>query len=359
MHEITLLFLNNFTTLCLAVGLLIIIISNKNLGKKTTGSFILFVLIVLVLVAADTTDYYLTSFTQPYLLRYITSAVGYTLRPASLAVIIGILLRRNRSGIVLWLPVIFVAAVSFTSYFTHIMFWFSDHNYFVRGPLGYISHIISGVYMAVLVVLTIKMHRHITSGEIFNVIYIAVICVLATVLESKLNGYKFLLNGAMASSCALYYIVLTMETFKRDILTGLMNRYSFYQDAKRMRNKQLAVISIDLNGLKDINDSQGHSAGDRALQDMGKAMLVKSGKKFYSYRVGGDEFMALGKAQNAQGVNTYIDDMRAALQERGLTASFGFAFYDSGDSFDNICNQADACMYRDKNKYKHRGETRE
>lgn len=354
MISITDLLLENFTVICLAVGLGIIILTNKSLDAHTNHSFALFVLLVLILDLADITDLYLSKLPQLSPLRYVSSIIGYTVRPASLVVIIGILLRHKKMGFVLWIPIILVALVAITSPFTHIMFWFGSHNQFNRGPLGYLAHIVSGVYMALLIFLTIKMHRHFTSSEIFVVLYIAVVCVGATTLESLLSGHKFLLTGAMISSCALYYIIIYVETYKRDSLTGLINRQSFYYDIARLKNKPMAVISADLNGLKDINDNHGHSAGDKALLNMGNAMLAKSGKGFTAYRVGGDEFMALGKEQTAEAVDKYIADIRAALEEDGMTASFGVAFYSVGDNFDEVCNRADAKMYEDKKHYKHR-----
>ncbi len=287
-------------------------------------------------------------------MRHITSSLGYTLRPASLAIILGILLRHKKSGIILWIPVILVGVISFTSYFTHLSFWFGPQNQFMRGPLCYLPHFVSCLYLLVLVILTIKMHRYISSGEVFSVLYINIICVVATILESILSGYKFLLTGAMIISCALYYVVLYIETFKRDPLTGLLNRRSFYVDARKMRNKTIAIISIDLNSLKEINDSNGHRAGDEALQIMGNAMLVKSGRRFSAYRVGGDEFMALGKDQTPTSVEAFVQEMRSVLQEKHLMASFGYSICSIGDNFDEICNQADAHMYHDKKRYKHR-----
>ena len=358
MIDVARLILENFTTLCLAIGLGIIISTNQNLDKKTNRSFVAFVAIVLVLVFADITDSYLAGLTEPSVLRYITSAIGYTLRPASMVIFISILTRRKRTNVAIWIPIVILAVIAFTSYFTHIMFWFSPNNYFMRGPFGYLSHIVSAAYLLTLVIMTIKMHRHLTSGEIFTVVYIAVICVIATVAESKLAGYKFLVSGAMITSCALYYVVLYIETYRRDPLTGLMNRKSFYIDANRMRNKSIAVISIDLNGLKEINDNFGHSAGDMALQNMGNAMFVNGGEGFLAYRVGGDEFMALGKGKTAEACQAYIDEMRTALAKDDIMASFGCAIYNSGDNFDDICNLADVLMYKDKKQYNHRRSNR-
>lgn len=353
------LILQNFTILCLVVGLLILMLTNKNLDERTNRSFIIFVVLVFILDISDITDYYLAGLSKTYFLRYITSSIGYTLRPASLVIIINILLRRKKASILLWIPIAIVGLISITSCFTHWMFWFDSSNYFIRGKLGFISHIASGIYMFFLVFLTIKMHRYISSGEVFVVLYIALICVAAILLESLLRGFKFLLTGAMISSCALYYIIIYIETYRRDILTGLMNRRTFYLDSKRFRNKSIAVISLDLNGLKVINDSQGHSAGDKALQCVGDAMLCKSGRRFLAYRTGGDEFMALGKEQTPKAVEAYIGEMRSILQANGLSAAFGAAYYKpSKDNFDDICNMADAEMYSDKNKYKHRENER-
>ncbi len=352
------LLLENFTTLCLLVGLGIIATTNKNLDERTNNSFIAFIWLVVLLTAADMADSYLAKLTYPTVWRYLTSAAGYTIRPASLMLFISILLRRKRTNMLLWLPVLILGLIAFSSYFTHLMFWFDAGNDFVRGPLGFLSHILSGAYLAALVFLTLKMHRHITAGEIFTVLYVAGICVLATYLESVLSDCKFLLNGAMAVSCALYYVVLYIETYRRDPLTGLMNRRSFYLEARRRHNQSLAVISIDMNCLKEINDSQGHSHGDDALQKVANVLLDNSGRLFYPCRIGGDEFMVLGRQQNESLVNGFIETVRRALAESGLTASIGWAFYSPGDCFDDVCIKADSLMYADKKNYRHRQNQR-
>ena len=351
--------LENFTTICLALGLAILAVSNNNLDKRTNHSFVLFTIVVLMLVAADITDHYLAGFDEVNKLRYFSSALGYTLRPSAIVILIDILLRRRNSLFILWIPIIIVGLIAFTSYFTHLMFWFLPTNQFMQGYLGYLPHFVSIVYLIILVIMTIKIHRNISAGEIFVVLYSACICVLAMLLESILSDYKFLLTGAMITSCALYYVVLYIETYRRDLLTGLLNRRSFYGDAKRMQNKTLTVISIDLNGLKDINDNQGHKMGDIALQQMARAMEVESGRKFSTYRVGGDEFMCLGKGKNEDNTQEYIKEMTEALKENKQMASFGYAFYQAGNNFDEICNKADQQMYKDKMRYKHRSSSRQ
>jgi diguanylate cyclase (GGDEF)-like protein len=304
-------------------------------------------------MAAGITDQLCSSWTRPSALRYIASASGYTLRPAAIAILVSILLRRSKTGFALWIPVACIAVISFTSAFTHFMFWFDEKNYFMRGPLAFISHIGSFAYIFVLLFLIAKKHKYITPSEIFIVLFSSFIGVAATIMETALSGYRFLITGAMAVSCVLYYIVLYAETFKMDPLTGLLNRKSLYLYAGRMKNRQFSVISVDLNGLKEINDSQGHSAGDNALKCLADALAKNSGKNYCPYRVGGDEFLVLGKDLKEEAIQCFIDNVRNNLRQENRMASFGYALFHSGDNFDNICNQADAQMYKDKNRYKH------
>lgn len=357
MNQLIQLLLSNFTTISLAVGLGIIIITNNTLGRKTNVSFLILILLVLVLNVSEIIDFYLSGFSETPVLRYITSATGYTLRPASIAILISILLRRKKLSIVLWMPIVFTGAIAFTSNLTHLMFWFDSLNRFQRGTFGFLPHIVSGLYCIVLIILTVKMHRNITSGEIFVIIFMTAISVTATIIEST-SSYKFLVTGAIMVSCTLYYLTLYMETYKRDPLTGLLNRRSFYNDARKMHGRQIAVISADMNNLKEINDLQGHSAGDQALKNMADAMQIKSDRNFRAYRTGGDEYMALGVGASPEQIETYITDIKVALSDKNLTASFGSAIYNPSDNFDSICNLADAQMYNDKMQYKHRTSTR-
>lgn len=352
--QILTLLLQNFTTLCLSIGLGIIIIVNNNFDKKTNISFAIFILIVIWLVAVNITDQCCSMLPKPHILRYISSSLGYVLRPASVAIMINILLRRNKTNFTLWIPIICFAIISFTSGFTHLMFWFNEANYFMRGPLSYITHIGSIAYMIMLLWLVIKKHKYITSGEIFAVVFSLFICVVATVLETIYSNYLFLITGAMAVSCTLYYVIIYAETYKVDQLTGLLNRRSLYLNAERMKENQFSVISVDLNCLKDINDLQGHSAGDNALKYLSDVLKVNGGKKYCTYRVGGDEFIILGKELKYEAINKFIDEVRKDLKKENLMASFGYALFKPGDNFDDVCKLSDERMYNDKKRYKHR-----
>jgi len=149
-----------------------------------------------------------------------------------------------------------------------------------------------------------------------------------------------------------------------DPLTGLLNRRGFYQavESSLARVKRdahtLAVIYLDLDGFKRINDSLGHEAGDELLRQV--ASQLKSGVRSYDSmaRMGGDEFTVLldglercsdaahvaDKLMNRISVRHKIGD-----REYGITASAGIACYpECGADVESLLRSADMAMYEAK-----------
>ncbi|WP_184363762.1 bifunctional diguanylate cyclase/phosphodiesterase [Rhizobium sp. BK602] len=147
-----------------------------------------------------------------------------------------------------------------------------------------------------------------------------------------------------------------------DLLTGLPNRGSFSEHLKQEMEQadgetKLAVIGIDLDRFKEINDLRGHKAGDQALKTIGRrlARLVKDGE--FAARVGGDEFAAVKrfKRQNdlldfvARLEKTMFEPIRIDDFETVTGASIGVAVYpDDGLDQERLVSNADLAMYRAK-----------
>jgi len=149
-----------------------------------------------------------------------------------------------------------------------------------------------------------------------------------------------------------------------DALTGLPNRRLF-QDrlsvavAQAHRNSQhLAVLFLDLDRFKAVNDSLGHAAGDRLIQDVAERLRTCLREGDTVARLGGDEFTLLlpGVAQvvdAARVAEKVLDALRVPflIEDRELfaTASIGISFYpEDGREADTLVKNADAAMYRAK-----------
>jgi diguanylate cyclase (GGDEF)-like protein len=123
-----------------------------------------------------------------------------------------------------------------------------------------------------------------------------------------------------------------------DTLTGLPNRRAFEDRAARLRDfsdvKPLAVLMIDLDGFKPVNDSEGHEAGDRVLAVMARALAGGLRDGDFVARFGGDEFAALLPRTDLDEAEALAERLRARVQEAGsdtsVTASIGVAMLEDG-----------------------------
>ncbi len=151
---------------------------------------------------------------------------------------------------------------------------------------------------------------------------------------------------------------------RHDGLTGLPNRLFLIERlqgaiaAAGQRRRRLALLFIDLDGFKAVNDTFGHAVADRLLAAVGSRIAACVRTDDIACRYGGDEFVALltnlGDTSIAFGVSQKIRKHIAESytidgHEIRITASIGLAVYpDEGDRWGALLSHADAAMYRDK-----------
>ena len=147
-----------------------------------------------------------------------------------------------------------------------------------------------------------------------------------------------------------------------DSLTGLLNRRAYENDMKKLANKILGkdflYLELDLNGLKEVNDTHGHEAGDEMIRSMADCMNQSFGKYGSVYRTGGDEFVGLLFLAEEQFLKVE-NEMKQLLSEWTrshewvLSASWGSAGTqrDSGLTLQELARLADERMYKVKAEY--------
>jgi len=147
-----------------------------------------------------------------------------------------------------------------------------------------------------------------------------------------------------------------------DILTGLPNRVHFHRwlahetDIALSRHEQVAMIAIDLDRFKEINDTQGHAVGDAVLTSFAEALSQALADSEIAARLGGDEFAVAKRFAHADDLpdllarlDRAIEHANGALQTARCGASLGVAIL-PGDActIDDLMNNADMAMYRAK-----------
>ena len=111
------------------------------------------------------------------------------------------------------------------------------------------------------------------------------------------------------------------------------------------------IMSIDMNGLKYINDTYGHHEGDKALKNISKILKKYTDSNYKIYRIGGDEFTCLCLNQTEKDINNRIAEIKKKLDKNNYSCSFGFEMRDNESNLINIYKLADGKMYNDKRKY--------
>jgi diguanylate cyclase (GGDEF)-like protein len=173
-----------------------------------------------------------------------------------------------------------------------------------------------------------------------------------------LYGITAVVLGAFAE--AHYSVQSNLRDLAQlDPLTQVFNVASFYREMGVLENQTIdfAVMLVDVDDLKRINDTHGHQAGSEAIQAVANVLRrVLRGSDFLA-RYGGDEFVIILREANLEGAQIVINRLREMLTDEvlpgapnlELSASVGVALYgEDGKSSEELLEAADKRMYRDK-----------
>ncbi len=143
-----------------------------------------------------------------------------------------------------------------------------------------------------------------------------------------------------------------------DPLTGLYNRAYFDAELQRLeagREYPVSVVIADLDGLKDVNDNQGHDAGDRMIKGAAEVLLAAFRASDVVARIGGDEFSVLLPRTDHEAVTAAIQRLRTNERDSRLGffaryLSIGAATAKEAQELHNTIKNADRLMYADKTR---------
>lgn len=149
---------------------------------------------------------------------------------------------------------------------------------------------------------------------------------------------------------------------KHDVLTKLYNRSFYTTEINRLERNMLRPVScifMDMNGLKELNDSLGHDVGDSLLQRMGNILNQLVQQTLYSAcRIGGDEFVVLLPGADEAALQNCLQSLQELLfvdnqfySHQPLSLSTGYATNKNGERVEDMLKRADMIMYQEKRNY--------
>ncbi|MDD4474961.1 MAG: GGDEF domain-containing protein [Eubacteriales bacterium] len=155
----------------------------------------------------------------------------------------------------------------------------------------------------------------------------------------------------------LYYIFLQEEQMYIDPLTGIQNRWAFDKKMTEMQKEDnVAIIVLDLNNLKTINDTRGHLAGDSCLADVAQVIKISFADTGMPYRIGGDEFCVLCYKADKEKLKAdfyKLESLTADLKNSrslSIEIAYGYDVFKKskyGNIYDSF-TKADLAMYAHK-----------
>ena len=338
-------------TVMAAAAFLVFISCNSTDSKNNKVGFFWSSICVILVSLAEVAEHYYASLSYPCTMRIICSAIAYTARPSIIYFLIRVPVKRLYPKLekLLALPLILDAAVYLSALFSPLSFSFDAGNHFHRGPLGFMAFAVALVYFAVLIYLCILRIRR---GETIDLIICLtgmIACVISVFMEYEMSHFGILPEAAIISEI-FYFVYLIMTKYSTDYLTGAYLRAHMYKEASA-RKCDRYYITFDVNGLKRINDRDGHDAGDQALRTFSQAVFSCMPQTALFYRLGGDEFAILVRTAVEEEILQLIEHIKEDCQSLPYGTSSGYAYFKNPADFEKACKEADDMLYRNKRAF--------
>lgn len=139
-----------------------------------------------------------------------------------------------------------------------------------------------------------------------------------------------------------------------DGLTGLKNRLCYERNLSQIQEKNFNSIScifVDVDGLHEINNTQGHAAGDELIKYVSQTIAVIWGRE-YSYRIGGDEFVIFAFDTNEQSITLEVENFTRNILKNSYSVAIGISHsFRENLNIDLLIKNAEKNMYDEKEKH--------
>lgn len=343
-------FFQNWILILILGAFVVILLVMPFSSRKTTVRYLWLLVSIFLLSIVVFAEFYLQSLAQNDTARLILMAIRYSATPFVLAMVIMVLVKRQKYF--LFIPAVLLLIVDIVSIFTGIVFGLNEAHELVRGPVGFLPYVVSGLYMAFLIVLLV-LRSNKRMIEIVPIVFLSV-ALTSGVVFPFIFGSKFaeIFCTIIAVSLFIYYVFSLLELAKKDALTGLLNREAYYTETRRDYKDITSIVSLDMNGLKKINDTYGHAAGDEALITLGLCFAKAAKARQSVYRMGGDEFVIVCRKTSEEETIALVRRIQQRVAETKYSCSIGYSYHVEGTfKLEDLLRESDEKMYSDKADY--------
>ena len=373
--------LKYYTAISVIVWLALLILctlvyENDRISTRKRKMFYLTYVLIFIASLAEWVGVYISGITGiPTVCLRIVKCIDYILTPIAGAALVGQMRLRNVWTKILNVVILFNTLIQLVSFFTGWMTKVDEKHYYHHGPL---YNIYIGEYVIVLllvIILFLNYGKNFRKQNRLSIYLVMVFMLVGIIMQEGLGKDVRTAYLAMTIGATLMFIHSTEYSqqkkddelleqriqIKTDALTGLLSRYAYNNALDKYTTdmpESLVAFSIDINGLKRVNDTLGHEAGDELI--CGAAACIKNvfDEVGSCYRTGGDEFIVLASMNKKEAVKCVQDIEKLTKNWTGslvdsLALSVGYAVLE--EHKDCNCSEliqvADKQMYMAKDEY--------
>lgn len=306
-------------------------------------------------------------------------AIDYTLTPLAGGIFIFLMHKPGHKKTAIAIASIFAinAVFQIVSIFTNWMIIVNDNNTYVHGP-AYSFYTVLYIIVFVILLIELVCYGKRYRKENRNSLYAIALLLLVGIVLQQFVGSDLKVVYIVFSFGSAYLFIHYSEfsqmemddeinvqkiIISKDALTGVYSRFAYHDAITKYSNNiqnDLAVFLIDINGLKKVNDSLGHEAGDELICGAAHCISSTIGKNDRTYRIGGDEFVVITRMSREEADKALIELNDATSRWSGqkvkkLSVSAGYALScdHSGLGIEQLTKEADKEMYKQKKIYHH------
>lgn len=339
--------LQNWILILILAAFIIVLATTAFLDKKATRRMYIFIGFVFILSVTVFIEFYVENDASFKTLRTVLMAIRYSATPFILAHIIFTLVKRMKWFV--YIPAGVLLLIDIISIFTGIVFAINNENQLERGALGYLPFIVTGLYCAFLIFVLIRRSNK-RFLEIMPIVFLAIAFISGLVFPFVFGSqYSQIFCPTIVTAIFIYHVFSILQLAKKDSLTGILNRQAYYADTSKNPKDVTAIVSIDMNGLKTINDTYGHHAGDEALITLALCIARACWPRQSAYRLGGDEFAVVCFKTREEDVIKLVERIHKYVSETKYTCSVGYSYQKGGYlTLDELLKASDENMYLEK-----------
>ncbi|MBQ7277890.1 MAG: GGDEF domain-containing protein [Clostridia bacterium] len=342
--------LQNWALNLILIAFTVLVKANVFLDRKTRSRIYALIASISLLSFIVFAEFYLGKTRLHDGLLAVFVAIRYSATPFIIALTLYTLTKKER--IAVFIPAAIFAAAIFSSVFNGIVFSISEEGTLIRGPLGYLPYAAAGLYCCLLIFILVKeCNKYIT--EIVPTVFLCFTFISGLILPFIIGkDYSRLFCTNIAIALFVYYDFSILQLTKKDPLTGLLNRHSFDAVIAERKKSITGIVSIDMNGLKEINDKKGHGAGDEALKTVALCIARATKTRQFAYRIGGDEFLIICRHSSLNEINRLEKCIEANLSQTPYHCAIGYSYSpDGAKPIGTMLEEADKIMYQKKETF--------